>query len=138
MANGDPQGRDALHYAAADDDVATVRARLDAGVDIDLADRRAALTPLFFAIEGGARRAAELLLQRGANIEARSEPRRMTPLVYATLYWRKSPDGAVIRLLLDRGADRSAGDKNGKTAHWIAQGMADMPPELVELLTPDE
>lgn len=136
MAELDRAGRDELHYAAAKNDVEGVRERIAAGVDVDLAERRSAFTPLHFAVQEGAVDAATALLDAGADLEACTAPRRMTPLILAASRWFTSEDGAMLRLLLDRGARRDAVDNGGRTAHDIAGNKVGIPDGLVELLVP--
>ncbi len=66
-----------LHRACKDGRVATIRQLLDGGVPVD-APSAAGRTPLHRAIQNKQREAVELLLDRGANIEAGAEGR--TPL----------------------------------------------------------
>lgn len=58
----------------------------------------------------------KLLLEKGANIEARSEYFHRTPLILAA---RRGFD-SVVRLLLVKGADIEAGDRWGQTALILA------------------
>jgi ankyrin repeat protein len=67
-----------LHEACRGGQVATIRQLLDGGVPVD-AIRAAGSTPLHTAIENKQREAVELLLDRGANIEAVCRGR--TPLL---------------------------------------------------------
>jgi ankyrin repeat protein len=135
MAELDREGRDELHYAAANNDVDTIRRRLDAGVDVNLAERRSRYTPLHFAVQEGSVDAAASLLDAGADIQAVYSP-GATPLHLAVIRWRKSPDGSMIKLLVDRGADKGALEKNGSTPAQITQGQYEFPDQLVEMLQP--
>jgi ankyrin repeat protein len=116
-------------------DPAAVRERLAAGVPVDLQEQRAHYTPLHFAVDNGATDAATALLDAGADIEARAD-RDITPLHLAVSRWRQSPDGAMITLLLDRGANTTAVDMHGWTPHDRATGQYGFPENLQELLTP--
>ncbi len=129
----DPLGRSVLHYAALKDDVDAVRAALAAGADIDLQETRSGYTPLHLAVQDGALRAATLLLDAGADLDA-ATGQGERPLHLSVANWRSSEDGAMIRLLLDRGADRSATDAAGHTPADLAQGQFRFPPELAALL----
>lgn len=131
----DRDGRDPLHYAAMNNDTDTIRARLAAGVPIDLPEQRARYTPLHFAVDTGALDAATALLDAGADIEARAD-RGITPLHLAVSRWRQRPDGALIKLLLDRGADTTAEDMHGWTPHDRTEGQFGFPEDLQEQLTP--
>ena len=59
----------------------------------------------------------EMLLEKGADIEARDE-RYNTPLHLAALQGRME----MVQLLLEKGADHTAGDGRGETALVIARG----------------
>lgn len=135
MTEIDREGRDALHYAAMNDDAETVRQHLAAGVPVDLVERRAHYTPLHFAADNGAVSAATVLLDAGADIEARAD-REVTPLHIAVSRWRKSPDGQLIKLLLARGADKKSSDMHGWTPLERSQGQFGFPDDLRELLVP--
>ncbi|QWF83524.1 ankyrin repeat domain-containing protein [Amycolatopsis sp. CA-230715] len=132
----DRAGRDELHYAAADNDVVTVKERLDAGVDVDLAERRSGFTPLHFAVQGGALDTTVALLDAGADIQAPTVPRGASPLHLAVSGWRLNPDGAMIDLLLARGADKTAREKNGWTPDDLAKGAFEFPAALAAKLHP--
>lgn len=135
MTELDREGRDPLHYAAKNDDVAGVRERLAAGVDVNLTEARSHYTPLHFAVQDGAVNAATALLDAGADVQAVYLP-GATPLHLAVIRWRKSPDGTMIKLLLDHGADKDAVEKNGHTPATIAKGLYGFPDELAKLLQP--
>jgi ankyrin repeat protein len=110
----DQVGRDPLHYAAKNNDTDGIRERLAAGVDVNLAETRSRYTPLHFAVQDGAIGAARVLLDAGAEVQAICTP-GLTPLHLAVICWRQSPDGAMIKLLLERGADKTALETNGHT-----------------------
>ena len=67
-----------LHEACRGGQVATIRQLLDGGVPVDAHDE-GGWTPSHTAIENKQREAVELLLDRGANIEAVADG--MTPLL---------------------------------------------------------
>jgi ankyrin repeat protein len=60
-------GRTALHDAAQDGDLATMRTLLDEGADIEAIEDTYRYTPFLLALEYGEPEAAMLLLQRGAS-----------------------------------------------------------------------
>jgi ankyrin repeat protein len=64
----DRMGRTAVHYAAADGDVAGLRGLVARGADPDAADN-AGWTPLHFAAQAQDPRAAEALLATGAAVD---------------------------------------------------------------------
>lgn len=135
MTELDRMGRDPLHYAAAKDDTATVRQRLADGVDVNATETREGYTPLMFAVQEGAFETARYLLESGASVQVTTTAgAAKTPLHLAVSRWRKSPDGAIIRLLLDYGADKNAQAAHGYTPGDLARGQFQFPAELAELL----
>ena len=69
--------------------------------------------PLFAALSEGHFEVAELLLEHGANIEARKEVGK-TPLIMA-VSWRQPNFIEVVKFLLEHKADVNSQDGNGKT-----------------------
>jgi class 3 adenylate cyclase len=67
-----PNGRRALNYAAIRNDTAMIRALLDAGANINEANRTG-FTPLHHAGEAGSKEAATLLITNGANLTLRNK-----------------------------------------------------------------
>ncbi|WP_410646397.1 ankyrin repeat domain-containing protein [Amycolatopsis sp. cmx-4-54] len=135
MTNPDREERDELHYAAQKGDVAAIGRRLANGVDVNITEKRSQYTPLHFAVQEGKVDAARALLDAGANVQAVYKP-GATPLHLAVIRWRQSPDGAMIKLLLDRGADKTATETNGNTPAEITKGQYGFPADLTELLQP--
>ena len=103
------QAAEQLHEACKEGQVATIRQLLDGGVPVD-ALYRDSRTPLHTAIRYKQREAVELLLDRGANIEALLEAE---PLLWA-FFNAESED--LASLLLDRGASAHAVTAHGSTA----------------------
>jgi ankyrin repeat protein len=68
-------------------------------------------TPLHLAVGSGRTEVARLLLDRGADVNARDDTGKETPLHYAA--W--DGDAELIGLLLSRKADRAARDGRGRT-----------------------
>lgn len=134
MEKLDRDGRDELHYAARDGDLEKIKGRLRAGVDVDLAENRSQYTPLHSAVDSGRFQATEKLLDSGANIHARTKLKH-TPLHMAVARWRQCPDGSLIKLLIDRGADVSATEGRGRTPADVAAGQFEFPDELNRMLT---
>ena len=64
-------------------------------------------TPLHLAAQGGKEQVVRLLLEKGADIEARDRTQQ-TPLHYAAY----SGSEKLVRLLLEKGADIEARSKN--------------------------
>jgi ankyrin repeat protein len=92
-----PGGATPLMYAALYGDAALVRTFLDQGADPNAADDNGA-TALMWAIPDVEK--TQLLIDRGANVTARSSDGR-TPLMIAAGLPAAEP---VVRLLIDRGA----------------------------------
>jgi uncharacterized protein len=104
MGDLDREGRTALHYASLEGDVARVRALIDEGEDVSLADR-GGMTPLHFAAQERQPEVAEALLAAGASVDAQDEHGN-SPLFTAVFNARG--DGAVINLLRAAAPTRGA------------------------------
>ncbi|MGW7531085.1 ankyrin repeat domain-containing protein [Amycolatopsis sp. NPDC054798] len=131
----DPAGRDALHYAARDNDLDLIRQRLADGVGADLPDRHR-WRPLHFAVQSGHPAAARLLLEAGADVQARLD-NTATPLHLAVTNWHVSPEartGAVLQCLVDAGADKTATTKLGLTPADLGRHKYGFPAELLRIL----
>jgi ankyrin repeat protein len=96
---------------------------------------RHGMTPLHWAVVGGHPGLAEQLLDRGAQVDARSRS-GATPLLLAVRPFEgRAPapaDVESIRLLLDRGADVDAADRDGLTPLGAAEEGG--PQAVAELL----
>ena len=106
-------GSSQLVEAARNGDTARVRALLEQEVDPNTADKSGA-TPLWVAIENRHHETAELLVSRGARVDAAFDG--FTPLAKAAL------DGntKATNILLRSGADAEARNKYGATPLLIA------------------
>ena len=93
-----------LHVAIEHGQIDLMRQLLDGGVPVDALDGEGR-TPLHTAIRNKQREAVELLLDRGANIEAGYDGK--TPLLMA-IWDIGSEDEDIAGLLLDRGASAHA------------------------------
>lgn len=127
----DPFGRTPLHSAAMKADLNGIREALAAGVPVDGVERRLGWTPLHFAAEYGAADAAKALLKAGAKIDAQGKDGQ-TPLWRAVMQRKKSPDGAMVRLLIRAGADPDLADNRGKSPRHVAESMHEFPFEWLE------
>lgn len=124
MAQGD-QGRDrmertAVHYAAANGDVAGLRTLLADGADPDAVDK-AGWTPLHFAAQAQDPLAAEVLLAAGASVDV-ADRHGNTALSKAVFNSRG--EGAAIRVLLEAGADPDRENVHGVSLRGLADKIA--------------
>jgi ankyrin repeat protein len=119
---GSQGGLSALHFAARQGSVASAKALVDAGADVNQPSPGDKTTPLLFAIINGHFDLGLFLLERGANPDGRSEA-GVTPL-YAALNVQWAPIAAypqpraylqqehsyleLMKALLDTGADPNA------------------------------
>jgi len=92
---------DLIHTAAMNGNLAGVQAELDKGVDVN--KRYGGMTPLHFAVAVGHKEIAELLITKGADVNAKGEWDR-TPLHAAATNGKKE----VAELLIAKGADVNA------------------------------
>jgi ankyrin repeat protein len=106
----------ALHAAIDQRGSESLRALLDAGAPIDFRDPEGR-TPLIHAAESGAAEIVEVLLERGAALEARDSRHSRTALIAAAA----AGQADAVRILLERGADNGRKDVNSKTALDYAQ-----------------
>ena len=118
-----------LARAAARNDVAALRHLLDDGHVAD--ERDDSWTPLIWAARSGSVDAINVLLDSGADVNlagSTGDNWDATPLQHAIL--ERQP--AVVRLLLDRGADLNRGTSRSLTPLFLAAGDTD--PAIVQLL----
>lgn len=105
-----------LMQAARDNDVVAIQGLVRAGAAVDRVDRRQGWTPLLHAVHKGAVAAAEALLAAGA-VPDFAGGGETPPLFFAVM----NGDPAMVRLLLDHGADpRAATDEEGTNALLLA------------------
>ena len=105
----------ALHWAAYHDDLETAKLLVDAGADVNAANRYG-VTPLSLACTNGNEAMVDLLLEAGAdpNTTLRGDE---TALMTAARTGRLGP----VKALLSRGADVNARERRGQTAlMWAA------------------
>jgi ankyrin repeat protein len=127
LANGPQEGQPPLHWACSPPNPEIVRALLDFGADTNLAGEDGE-TPLQIAASESSEECVQQLLDHGADVNAKAND-GMTPLMYAA---KAGP--AVVRLLLERGADATRRDEANRTAlHWAITGDHD-DPEVARLL----
>ena len=111
-----------LHLAAFFGHRETVEALLDAGADVLAVSRNGEGNLAINAAAAGPRaerRSAivRLLISRGSPVDGRGSPSSHTPLHEAAF----NGDAALVRLLLESGADRRLPSGDGQTAREIAE-----------------
>jgi ankyrin repeat protein len=125
-----PDGFTALHLAAFFGNVEAARALLERGADAGaVAHNDMQVAPLHSAASASAREICRLLLQYGADVNARQQGG------WAALHAAaQNGDRELATILLEAGADPSQQHDGGKTAAQIAAESGHS--ELVDLLTP--
>lgn len=116
-----------LTAAAADDDVAAIRRLLAEGHAPD--EDGDAWTALMWAARQGATAAMTVLIDAGADVNARDYRNHWTPLLHAV----HKQQAAAVRLLLERGADPNAPEGSGHTTPLL-MAASDSDPAIVRLL----
>ncbi|MHC4736966.1 MAG: ankyrin repeat domain-containing protein, partial [Planctomycetota bacterium] len=117
--------------AVATGNIEAIKKNLVAGVDVNATFVQPGVpgsggTPLHIAVIAGQMDAAKLLLEKGANIEAKAaDEHQATPLHWAAFVGRLES----IKFLLEKGAKLNAKDKNGYTpldsASYPVEGIPD-------------
>lgn len=123
-AGAHPDGRDGkgapLCRAVATGNTAAARALVAAGASLDVTDPETGYTPLMFAARRGEVRLLQVLAQRGANLEARTETGDTALFVALGLrdWWRREQ---IVRALLEAGADAGAVRADGTEARGLVE-----------------
>jgi len=121
-------GESALMMAALRGQLEWTRRLLDRGAEVN----KDGWSPLHYAATGPEPKVLQLLLQRGASIDAAS-PNRTTPLMMAAQYGTE----AAADMLLARGADpRLTNDQNLRAADFARLGGRDKLAARLENLAP--
>src|SRR6266566_5221938 len=119
---------DKLYSVLRGGDLRGLKSLLDQGISPDTPDRNQ-ITPLMYAAQVGSLEAMRILLDHGADVNARNGSGS------TALMW-SAADPARVRLLLERGADVNKASKSGRTALMLA-GFSPSSAEVVRmLLTP--
>ena len=96
-----------IHEAAYDGDVKAVKQHLAAGTDVN-AKNKAGATSLSVTVGKGHKEVAEILIAKGADVNAKEDLWGWTPLHYAA----RSGVKEIIELLIAAGADVNAKNEN--------------------------
>ena len=118
-----------IHDAAAAGDIDAVKQHIAAGADVN---ENVLSTPLHAAALNGHKEIAELLIAKGADVDAK-DALGNTPL-YNTISFNAALDGykEIAELLIQNSADVNAQDKNGNTP--LHEAATSGLKEVVELL----
>jgi ankyrin repeat protein len=119
---GDPEADRALLDAAWDGNIEAVKQHLDAGANVNA--KEDGETPLHMAALSGPKEVAELLIAKGADVNAKDED-GVTPL-----HWTETEE--IAELLIAAGADVNAMDNSGDTP--LDTAIRRKRPETADLL----
>ena len=106
-----------------------VETLLASGANVHAVDSRNGMTPLHYACELYMPKCSELLISRGANVNAMDQNGN-TPLSTCVFYWQKGLDN--IRCLVRHGADVNTCNLHGVSPLSLARSMGNV--EVVKLL----
>lgn len=98
---------------------------IEAGADVNETDYNK-LTALWYAAEHGKFEAAKVLIEHGADIEFRDRFGN-TPLLRAVANFYKVPDGKLIKLLIDAGANKDATNIAGVSPRSLSKTLMGFP-----------
>ncbi len=105
-----PQMKDDIWSAAGEGDISAIKRHLSAGTDLNTIDPALGITPLNWSATFGRTEAAGMLIEGGADVNAKSRD-GSTPLHTSAFYgWTE-----IVKLLLEKGADASIRSQNRQT-----------------------
>ena len=107
---GTPPSDISIHDAATDGDIEAVQQHLVAGADVNGKDDLDGMTPLHFAVVFRHKEIAELLIGKGADVDAKDDL-GLTSLYHAVIEEQKE----IAELLIAKGADVNAMENDGGT-----------------------
>ncbi|HUT61814.1 MAG TPA: ankyrin repeat domain-containing protein [Phycisphaerae bacterium] len=123
----DSYGYTPLRYASSSGNREVALLLLAEGADVNAQPGGGERSALHFAVQGGHAALVELLLNHGADIEAKqefsSDADGVTPLLLAA----GKGNVEIVKLLLSKGADLKATDNNGLTALSYAARKGNVP-----------
>ena len=118
----DQAGRSPLHHAAFEGRAADVSAYIqEHGDEVSLADKDG-FTPLHAAAHAQHADIAVLLIEAGADLNARN--RFGNTALWVALFNVRETDGEVVRILLNAGADPDAQNNYGVSPRGLASKVA--------------
>jgi ankyrin repeat protein len=106
---------DDLITSARTGDLSTLKARLAEGVNTEVRERQGR-TALMLAAENGHAEIVRILVEHGADLNAKSRDLQLTSLMYAVV--KGHPD--IVENVTEYGADVNARDGAGRTALMLA------------------
>lgn len=109
VAEREPDGTTALHWAAREEDLSAVQLLLSAGSDAN-ASNRYGVTPLGLAAAAGNPRIVEALLKAGSDPNTTSHEGQTVLMTAA-----RTGNAETLRVLLENGADPNAAE------HWLGE-----------------
>ena len=99
-----------IHNAAFSGNIETVKQHIAAGTDVN-AMNKYGWTPLYESVTGGHKDIADLLISKGADVNAKEAKNRITALHWAAWRGRKE----IAELLIAKGANLNAKNNDGGT-----------------------
>ena len=118
---GNAEADRALLDAAENGNIEAVKQHIAAGTKVDAIMGFDGRTPLLGAVRKGHKEIAELLIAKGADVNAKTEGGE-TPLHYAALFGQKE----IVELLIAKGADVNALIEGGTPLDLAEDEIADL------------